>query len=361
MEDRIVGFESVPCSGCARTCDSHSAWAALGGAGTARWYSRGLGALIAAVSALASPDARVIVPAFICPEVVETVSGLGREVVLYPVDQSLQPEAEYLSRHLRPGDVCLDVRYFGMRRSTCVTELAKKASAYALEDTSQAPFSHEAAPELRPDLAFTSLRKYLPVLDGAGLDILNDDLVERIAQPTRRPSGRVLFSRWTALRMSWRYSRRPRRIYGALAQELFAVAARELRQSAPEARMSAWSWRQLTGFDIAGVRAARRANYLHLAHALQDLREVRVLWPDLAEGDCPYGCPVIVPNNRLWRDALNRRGVQAAILWDREDHWADFPASRWLADHLLVLPVTQGNTMEDMQQVARVVQEFQSA
>ena len=104
----------------------------------------------------------------------------------------------------------------------------------------------------------------------------------------------------------------------------------------------------------AKLNALNRA----LVAELSGTAGVRVLWPELPEGACPYGCPVLVPNNRLWQDALGQRGIQAAVLWDREDHWAGFPASAGLARRLLVLPVAQSNTPADMARVGAALKEY---
>jgi selenocysteine lyase/cysteine desulfurase len=289
------------------------------------------------------------------------ITGLedsGHEVVLYAVSPELEVDCEDLARKVRPNDIFLYVRYFGIGHSPAATEVARRAGALVLEDTSQAPFHYDDAAALRPDWAFTSLRKYLPLLDGAALDTLKPELATRTPVPGGRPPLRLLLARAAALRLNGLHVRKPRRVYAALAQEMFAAAACELRRSPVEAGMSRWSRRLLAQVDLGAVVERRRANYAALVAGLDEVAGIRVLWPRLPVGVCPYGCPIIVPNNRLWRDALYRRGVQGAILWDREDHWAQFPASRWLAEHLFVLPVSQTYTEEDMQRTAVVLSEY---
>ena len=330
----------------------------LGAAGPCRWYLRGLGALAAVISGLTGPGARVMVPAFICHDVIKLVEGMGRQAALYAVAPNLEVDLEDLQRHLRPGDIFLYVRYFGLGDAPAAVALAREAGAVVLEDSSQAPFAYHVDPDLRPDLAFTSLRKYLPVLDGSALDTLQPELAERIAGPLGRPAGRLLLARAAALRFHRVAARSPRRSLAALAEEMFAQVQRELRRAPAGAPMSRWSARMLAETDLASVAARRRANYATAVAGLAGLRAVRALWPRTHDSGCPYGCPVVVPNNRLWRDALQQRGIQAAILWDREDHWAGYPASQWLAEHLLVLPVTQTHTEQDMARVVAVLREY---
>jgi hypothetical protein len=364
---KIIGFEGrLPVGRDGPREPGRDLGALVGAAGEGTWHLRGLDALARLLDAGLTRSARCLVPAYICPEVITRIEESGHQAVLYAVTPELEVDVEDLARKLRPGDVFLYVRYFGVRGAEAAVERARREGALVLEDTSQSPFLYDKRPERRPDAAFTSLRKYFPVLDGAALDVLDEGLRGRVASAAGRAPARLLLARAAALYAQGWHARKPRRIYAALARELFGAAEYELRRARPraggEAGMSAWSRRILRRMDLPAVAEQRRANYRALVAELGGTAGVRVLWPELPDGACPglcpYGCPVLVPNNRLWQDALRQRGIQAAVLWDREDHWAGFPASGWLARRLLVLPVAQSNTRADMGRVAAALKEY---
>jgi dTDP-4-amino-4,6-dideoxygalactose transaminase len=331
---------------------------AIGARGRCLWYSRGRDALIAAVTHIRKPAARVLVPAFICPEVIEVLESQGHPVVLYPVDRRLGVDPQALRQALRPGDVFVYVRYYGLCRPTDAIRTAKAEGAVLLEDTCQAPFTHPEDPLHWPDLAFTSLRKYVPLSDGAALDVLNPAFADGVPLARCGPHSGFLFWRGAALRMRALYESRPRRIHAALAQECMAQATRRLRRGPLGAAMSRASRNALTRFEMATIQQARRANYTALTRSLTGMRNVQALLPDLPEDAFPYGCPILVPNSYLWQDALRQRQVHAAILWDRSDHWREFPDSNWLARHLLLLPVPQTNTTANMERIGSVLGEY---
>ena len=330
----------------------------VGTKGKCLWFSRGRDALIAALEGICEPHARVLIPAFICPEVIEVVEARDLNAVLYPISKRLEPDLDFLERTIQAHDVFLYVVYFGLMRPTEAIRLSRSKGAIVFEDSSQAPFAYGDDRALWPDLAFTSVRKYIATLDGAALDILEASHAGKIRAASGRGNRRFLTRRLCALLMRGVYERRPRRIYAAMAQELLAMAERELPRGKLCSPMSGMSRRLVCRADIAAIKEARVRNYQALVNALEDHKQVEVLFPDLPPGACPYGCPIIVPNDRLWHDALANRNVKAAILWDREDHWEGFPESRWLAEHMLVLPVSSGSSLDDMQRLAAVLREY---
>ena len=72
------------------------------------------------------------------------------------------------------------------------------------------------------------------------------------------------------------------------------------------------------------------------------------LLPELPDGVCPLGFPILLEERDAMRRALARRGIGVRMFWDElpgELPVQDFPDSAYLRDRILVLPIHQD--MED--------------
>jgi len=306
------------------------------------------------------PGDGILLPAFICAAVTDLIQDWGFEVALYGIERDLSVSLDQVKACINQRvKAIVYVNYFGYPQPASMVSGLRELGLPLIEDSCQSPFALGER-EVEPDFAFTSLRKWLPVPDGAVLDVLGDAWQEDAAQIERRmPVNRNLVI-WRTMACSVRrcQEHHDRRMLSIVAQELFAMAERALRSRMEPNRMSLFSKHIAARCDITQTRRRRYENHTTLISNLGGLHNIKLVLSSLPETGCPYGCPILVPNNRLWRDALRERGTQAAILWDCSHHWGDFPESQWLAQHLLVLPVAQTNTTDEMRQVCAVLREY---
>src|SRR5262245_57317722 len=81
----------------------------------AHLYSRGCGAIRALLTSLAlAPGDSVLVPTYLCGEVIDTLRGTGAGLDWYPIDDRCRFDLDDLARRVRPQTRAIyAVHYFG--------------------------------------------------------------------------------------------------------------------------------------------------------------------------------------------------------------------------------------------------------
>ncbi|HET9953251.1 MAG TPA: hypothetical protein VFQ61_02040, partial [Polyangiaceae bacterium] len=110
---------------------------------------------------------RLWCPSYLCQPMLHAAKAADLSLVAYP-DSPLSSRAETSRLELRSGDMVLAVGYFGLRGPALRLPPRRSASIYVLEDHSHDPWSNWAAAS-KADFCFASLRKTLPIPDGAVL------------------------------------------------------------------------------------------------------------------------------------------------------------------------------------------------
>lgn len=114
----------------------------------------------------------VLLPAFICRDILAPIRERSAQVVFYHVDKTLKPIVTNEMRHAR---AILAVNYFGFAQYLDdLEELASNTGAVIIEDNAHGFLSRDAfGVDLgkRTGIGFTSFRKTLRVFNGAFLDV----------------------------------------------------------------------------------------------------------------------------------------------------------------------------------------------
>ena len=339
----------------------------------ARWLPEGVrvstangrSALLAALRAFGvQPGGRVALPAYLCDSVVAPVTVLGAQPVFYSVSSELKPDVDSLKTILDGGvTAVLAIHYFGFQ-APGINEI-RSATAAAdvplIEDCAHALYSQNAEGALGngADAAVFSFRKTLPVPEG-GMLVLREGLQTRTSSEWK----------WGELRGLAREA-----LYTIEGMSGLSIRARLLK------RRSVLDWAHARNLDtepvddkirmgtisrhiasrVGGARvvAKRRRNYAQLAEMLSDLRpRVRLTHPEIEDGVCPIGLPMLVEDRESLRRELGQRGVGTRLFWDElptEIDLARFPASEYLRDRILVLPVHQDMDQRAVDRVAEAV------
>ena len=145
-----------------------------------RYFSLGRFALTSGLQLLAkAPGTSVLLPAFICRDLLAAIHAAGYVPVFYPVSDQMEPATA--PENWPDAAAVMAVNYFGFPQALePFRRYCQRTGACLIEDNAHGLLSRDAAGQLlgtRGDLGIFSLRKTMPLPDGAAL-VVND--------PTRR-------------------------------------------------------------------------------------------------------------------------------------------------------------------------------
>ena len=272
----------------------------LGAAPALRTYSFGRNALLAGLRLcdLRAGDA-VLVPGYVCQEVLAPVVASGARAVFYGVNEALEPAQAWCEWPAARAVVA--VNYFGFPQNLAPFRAwCDHHGAVLIEDNAHGWLGRDAEGAwlgLRGDLGIFSMRKTLRLIDGAALAVVRADLaahaplqlaprhaVMPVSQRMERwlaslPSSMPLL--WArALRRAWRQWR--------TGSALPLADARAETQMPSDAAPHTGLQVALDGFDNDAEAARRRALYEQV-HACLIPFCVTPLWRVVPAGTVPYG------------------------------------------------------------------------
>ncbi|MBI4833090.1 MAG: DegT/DnrJ/EryC1/StrS aminotransferase family protein, partial [Candidatus Lindowbacteria bacterium] len=121
-------------------------------------------------------QARVLLPALCCDSLVTATKAAGAVPLFYELRDDLQPDLDWIERHIGRADVFVAVHYLGFPQPINeIGEFCKRAGMPLIEDCAHALYSRSDGRPLGSLGAFSffSLRKILPTPDG-GILAWND-------------------------------------------------------------------------------------------------------------------------------------------------------------------------------------------
>lgn len=316
-----------------------------------------------------------LLPSYMCDSVKQPFDELGVEVHFFRILADARIDVAHLQAQLaavRPQGL-LFINYFGMpllaHEASAIAD-AQAAGCLVIEDgthgsvleAADAPAGHLG------DFVVSSLRKYLPVPDGAVLR-LRTARAQALAQPAApAPTEEALtFARQRVLAkmLRWEF------VHGAAADldsaestfmEMFMRAEGVLDASAAVWQASPWAKQVLAAQDLEQVRAQRRRNYETLLRLWQQpetglSRWATPLYPELPAQASPFAFPVLAAPTH--RNAL-RRGLVGEklfcpVLWPLPAavDTTEFATSAELSARIMCIPLDQRYTPADMQELTQ--------
>lgn len=272
----------------------------------------------------------MLLPEFVCRDLLSSLAAVGARAVYYPVDEALNPASAPEKWPKAKAVVAVD--YFGFPQDMApFRAYAKKTGAVLIEDDAHGLFSRDENAHLlglRGDLGILSLRKSLALPNGAAL---LSPRGSRFSLPPQEPFDAPDSMRYLG-----------KQAYRVLAQALGAGAAyrglswlRQARRAVTGRRIPAASrdaelrlplpdlpCGQLTqplrvGDPQAEVER-RRELFRLLAQRLEGV--VEPIFKTLPEGVCPYGYPF-----RAQGAALSEARAVLASLGLEPLPWPDLP------------------------------------
>lgn len=333
------------------------------------------------------PELRnVLAPSYLCYSMLDPIKRAGADISFYRVKADLALDVDHLMRCAEmiarassyESLLVLACNYFGFPESdetlSAAAALRQAGAAVLYDATHRAlyPPTPLPAPSLAAavlaagtdpfDVCVMSLRKSLPVVDGAVVMWLNGK--PPAIQPREWKQGSFYAARAQAMLLKAAYLSDGFGDPSAYSM-LFAQAEAALDHAfSPMSAMSPVSRAILRRVNVNHAIHARRANYAALLGelhgrpepSLQPLQALQPLLPSLPTDAVPLGFPILVSGDRdAALSQLAAAGVHAEVYWHLPPDVAaaQFPESARLASHVLVLPCDQRYTPDHMSVVAK--------
>jgi hypothetical protein len=312
----------------------------------ARWYLLGRHALIALLRSLPDRLRRLWVPSYFCFDVAEYWKSF-LEVRTYS-DDPRSTEPDWSTICPAPDDLVLAVNYFGVRRGGAWTAWRARNECVLVEDHSHDPVSGWA---LHSDAAyaFASLRKTLPVPDGAVLwSPLGLPLPENGTSENAASAAKLAAMLWKRDYLAGYADPKVKAIYRAWQQEGEAALDR-----AQVSLITGLSREYVSPGVPAHWRKRRARNARRLLTRLQGMAELRPIFSSWPKNAAPLGIVVefgAESQRNLVRRRLQEYGVYCPVHWPAIA--ACDPAARDLASRLLTIPTDQRYGSKDMDKIA---------
>ncbi len=288
---------------------AHTGWRLeqLMGHERVRYFAYGRHALVAALCVAGTGRGdTVLLPAFICREVLSAIHARGARAVYYPVDESLALAGDPATLPAAKAIVAVD--YFGFAQNLApFAQYCTRTGAVLIEDNAHGLFSRDEcgrALGTRGDLGVFSLRKTLPAPDGAALTVNNPAFAAALAP--QLPFDAATPCATFCLKSSLRELARAIGPWPARAATSAARFARQLKtghaippslpQSEFELPAGVAPNRLLADVMArtdAAAESARRCALYRLLPTLLDPRRYPPVFPALPQGTVPYGYPFI--------------------------------------------------------------------
>ena len=283
------------------SCGATAAGAAAAVMGDCEFLSCGRDALFR-ISSLLGGRRALWLPTYFCPAVVRGLSGLFDLKFFVDFPSEASPRFETLKP--RAGELVLAVNFFGLRdRRLWEAWRAQNPGVLLAEDHTHAPFSDWAA-DSSADYAFASLRKYLPIPDGAylrGAAVSPAPLFRRGAGMADFAADALAAASLLALRGEWSQE----------AEDLYYRAEAKLNARKSASRISSYSLALLRWLDIGALESARGANMSAFLSAWRDRAGRRLVGAKF--------CPLVkFDDRRACASAcakLSEAGVRLPVYW----------------------------------------------
>ncbi len=313
----------------------------------ASWYLLGRHAPIALLGALPRRPRRLWIPAYFCPDVAQYWAR-HLPVVRY-ADDPRRAEPEWSTLRPERDDLVVAVNYFGVRHGEPWGHWRERNECVLVEDHTHDPVSGWAM-RSTADYVFSSLRKTMPVPDGAifwsprGLP-----LPEAAADEQAGSALKMAAMAWKLEYLNGRVPADGKA--GFLQMQQAGEEAFERIENTAD--ITQFSRHYLFGGVPVRWRRRRAANVNRLLHSLEGWPEAKPLFKSWPKDSAPYALVLEFPSQAA-RDRARRRFKENEIFCPI--HWSQpgdgEPEMQALAATLLTIPTDQRYAAADMDRVA---------
>jgi dTDP-4-amino-4,6-dideoxygalactose transaminase len=328
------------------------------------FLSSGRGALrLIAKGLKARKGDEVLLPSYLCKEVVKPFRDELLKLKFYKVDETLRVDIDDLRNKVgRKTRALLFIHYFGFpQTATRKIKSLCEGRIFVIEDLVQSFLTRHQGKVLGSigDATVSSYRKWIPIPDGALLGINNTSFHTPPVKRILPDKNLYVRSRLRGLELKGSCLKQP-----TFSKETFRrlfLSADKLLDTTP-VEMSDHSRRMLSKFDFDAIISRRRANFCYLLSHLVDFKSAPPFYRKLPAGVCPLGFPILAEDRDGLKKMLIKNRIYPPIHWKlpSEVDKEEFSASWQISKHILTIPIDQRYKTEDMQFVADTIGKFEA-
>ena len=312
----------------------------------------------------------VLLPAYHCRTIVESVLYLGAEARFYPMTADLRPDFSAMQDLVADGAVrtLLLTHYFGFANALAeARQFCEKHEMALIEDCAHAFYGEHEGQVLGTGghISVASAWKFLPLRDGA---VLRDNTGMTAAMDLKRQPMEDEIKAMVSILQDGIKARLNKTALPEVDVERLNRRALEIAAAIPQ-RAEKEDVQFLPGLvEMAGLATShwmvehaahdqvmrrRRENYQHWQAGVQGLQGVQPLFPELPDGVVPYAFPLLTDAGGLVFHALKLAGIP---IWRWEDvAKTECPVSLDYRLRLLQLPCHQDLSREEIDWMLRVL------
>ncbi len=263
---------------------------------------------------------RILVPGFICRDVLAPFNQLGLEIIFYEVNERL--EMVLSAADLPKVQAIFAVHYFGLETNlTPFREYCLKNQAFLISDNAHGLFSSSSSGQLLGtdgDIGIISVRKTLPIANGAVLIC-----AKGLSAPTQpeciqskslrlevKNALRPLVARW-GVSLLLAITKLKRRVRFLIKGHAFPTSSSEDEWIIPMAANPCDMNSYIAKMDVEGEKKRRRELFNFLSEFLSS-QEIQPLRKSLSEFEVPYAYPFFCSEKDIGvvKERLEKLGLE---------------------------------------------------
>lgn len=296
-------------------------------------------------------NVKLFVPSYFCYEVIDYWNSVGIDVREY-VDYPLRENPEWDTIECSPGDMILAVNYFGVRDGKGWRSWHEnKKKVILIEDHTHDPFS-EWALKSSADYSFASLRKTMPITDGAILwSPLGHPLPDEPHNIDWRGSSLKLASMIFKKEYLFKGDEKIKEAFRS-----FQIEGDNLLSNTPELSITPWSKYQLSRGYPAKWRQKRERNVKLFWELFCKDSSCKPLFENWPTNHCPFNA-ILLLSSQEKRDQLHSRlikkNIYTSIHWTLKSSFCTEALD--MSRKILTVPVDQRYSEDDIEQLAYIM------
>jgi dTDP-4-amino-4,6-dideoxygalactose transaminase len=303
---------------------------------------------------------RVLLPAYLCPTIVDTFESRGLSCDYYAINADFSINTQDLDRHLTEKQAVYFINYFGFSPSPSVLayfEQLRRQKIVVIEDNAQSGFmTHTTG-----DFAFNSLRKLCPY-DGGYLKTAHDVQPYLKAYQGRENRRLPIIRQYRSKLRDYLFcdlgDHAELEAMFDLAEHYYASDSVVLGDEKEQQQIELLNW--------PAIKQIRRNNYTQLLQLISGISTITPIIPSLQPDNMPLGLPVYVSENS--RDQLNdylgENGIGLTIHWEdlvTDSRLNNNPLAVEMAGNILTLTIDQYTSQKQLKFLARKLTDFHAS